>query len=88
MINVLFLHKFPEDKESVPEGWLSDINPNAMVLHEQALADRYLTKAAVLDRFQFERTGFFTVDSLTTPERMVFNQIVGLKEDKGKQAKK
>ena len=36
--------------------------------------------AKVQDKFQFIRTGFFTVDSkYTTDEKLVFNRIVSLK---------
>jgi glutaminyl-tRNA synthetase len=36
------------------------------------------------DRFQFERNGFFCVDTASSPTRQVFNLTVGLKEDAGK----
>jgi len=36
------------------------------------------------DRIQFEREAYFIVDKDTTPEKMVFNRIVSLKEDKHK----
>ena len=41
-----------------------------------------------LDRptFQFQRTGFFCVDSDSTKKKPVFNRVVALREDKEKQA--
>jgi glutaminyl-tRNA synthetase len=33
-----------------------------------------------LDYLQFQRTGYFTLDYDTTPEHLVFNKTVGLKD--------
>jgi len=80
----LFLHQFPEDQTVVPDGYLSDINPASLVVKSGALCDASLTGVPPLTTFQFERVGFFAVDPDSTPERLVFNRTVGLKEDKGK----
>ena len=34
--------------------------------------------------YQFERVGYFVVDSDSEPDRLVFNRTVSLREDKGK----
>nr|AAT68085.1 glutaminyl-tRNA synthetase [Danio rerio] len=80
----LFLHKNPEDPAEVPAGFLSDINPNSLTVIESALVDRSVGKAKVFDKFQFERVGYFSVDADSTPEKLVFNRTVTLKEDPGK----
>ncbi|KAH7724037.1 glutaminyl-tRNA synthetase [Aphelenchoides avenae] len=80
----LFKHKNPENKEEVPGGFLSDINPNTLSVLRNARIDRSVAGAKVLDRFQFERIGFFAVDPDSTPEKLVFNRTVALKEDAGK----
>uniref|UniRef100_A0A3Q3XQM8 Glutamine--tRNA ligase n=1 Tax=Mola mola TaxID=94237 RepID=A0A3Q3XQM8_MOLML len=80
----LFLHKNPEDPSEVPNGFLSDINPNSMHIISNALVDTSVKGAKVLDRFQFERVGYFTVDSDSTNDTLVFNRTVTLKEDPGK----
>jgi len=80
----LFLHQTPEDPAVVPGGYLSDINPESLVVKTDALCDAALKGAAPLSTFQFERVGFFTVDADSTAEKLVFNRTVGLKEDKGK----
>lgn len=84
IINHLFLHKNPEDKEAVPNGWMSDVNPNSMVVINNAVVDAGINGAKEGDSFQFERFGFFTIDSDTTSDKIVLNQIVSLKEDAGK----
>lgn len=80
----LFKHKNPENKEEVPGGFLSDINPNTLSVLRNALIDRSAAGAKVLDRFQFERIGFFAVDPDSTLEKLMFNRTVALKEDAGK----
>ncbi|XP_057212200.1 glutamine--tRNA ligase [Triplophysa rosa] len=80
----LFLHKNPEDPAEVPAGFLSDINPDSLNVVESALVDRSVSTAKVFDKFQFERLGYFSVDPDSTPEKLVFNRTVTLKEDPGK----
>uniref|UniRef100_A0A1B6ID08 Probable glutamine--tRNA ligase n=1 Tax=Homalodisca liturata TaxID=320908 RepID=A0A1B6ID08_9HEMI len=79
----LFNHKNPEDTTAVPNGFLSDVNPNSLKV-EQAFADQSLLSVKPLDKFQFERIGFFAVDPDSTSSKLVFNRIVTLKEDAGK----
>lgn len=80
----LFFHKNPEDPSEVPGGFLSDINPESLKIIPQAYVDSTVKNAKVLDRFQFERLGFFAVDRDSTPAKMVFNRTVTLKEDPAK----
>lgn len=54
---------------------------NAQSLTEVACkAERALTEANVGDRFQFMRVGYYVLDRDSSPERLVFNEIVGLKD--------
>ncbi|XP_056896848.1 glutamine--tRNA ligase [Takifugu flavidus] len=80
----LFIHKNPEDPSEVPNGFLSDINPNSLNTISNALVDTSVKGAKVLDKFQFERVGYFSVDPDSTEEKLVFNRTVTLKEDPGK----
>ncbi|KAF7695069.1 glutamine--tRNA ligase [Silurus meridionalis] len=80
----LFLHKNPEDTSEVPNGFLSDINPNSLKVIKSALIDRSVSKAKVFDKFQFERVGYFSLDPDTTADKLIFNRTVTLKEDPGK----
>lgn len=79
----LFNHKNPEDTNEVPDGFLSDINPNSLKV-EMGFADQSLLSAKPFDKFQFERIGFFSVDPDSTKNSMIFNRTVTLKEDAGK----
>lgn len=73
-------------------SWLKLLNPDSCAEHE-AVVERDLAQAAgpparSADRpaFQFQRLGFFCVDTDSTAEAPVFNRIVPLKEDKEKKA--
>ena len=45
-----------------------------------------LAQAKVGDKFQFERLGYFAVDPESTPEKLVFNRTVTLKESSSAKA--
>nr|CAG4648499.1 EOG090X01EL [Polyphemus pediculus] len=79
----LFLHKNPEDPSEVPNGFLSDINPNSLTVFK-AMADQYISNAQVYNKYQFERVGFFSVDPDSNNQLLVFNRTVLLKEDSSK----
>uniref|UniRef100_A0A8D3DJ73 Glutamine--tRNA ligase n=1 Tax=Scophthalmus maximus TaxID=52904 RepID=A0A8D3DJ73_SCOMX len=80
----LFLHKHPEDPSEVPSGFLSDINSNSLQVISSALVDTSVKGAKVLDKFQFERVGYFSLDPDSTADKLIFNRTVTLKEDPGK----
>ncbi|XP_031700186.1 glutamine--tRNA ligase [Anarrhichthys ocellatus] len=80
----LFVHKNPEDQSVVPNGFLTDINPSSLHVIGGALVDTSVKGATVLDKFQFERVGYFSLDPDSTADKLVFNRTVTLKEDPGK----
>ena len=57
------------------------INPNSLEIVNNAKVETYLKNAKKGDRFQFERQGYFCVDSkYSTKEKLVFNRTVTLKD--------
>ncbi len=46
----------------------------------EAFIEPSLKTAKVLDRFQFQRLGYFCVDKDTTENRLVFNRTVPLRD--------
>ncbi|WP_051144644.1 glutamine--tRNA ligase/YqeY domain fusion protein [Perlucidibaca piscinae] len=60
------------------------INPESLTVIREARLEPALAAAQQGERFQFEREGYFAVDSDSTPERLVFNRTVGLKDSWGK----
>ncbi|TMS39356.1 hypothetical protein L596_005894 [Steinernema carpocapsae] len=84
MYDRLFKHKNPEDAEVVPGGFLEDCDTDSLTVLRNVYVDKYLASSKVYDKFQFERTGFFSVDQDSTNGNLVFNRTVMLKEDAGK----
>ena len=59
---------------------LDNLNPNSLEIVTGAKLEPSLATAAVGDRFQFERVGYFCVDPDSTPEKLVFNRTLPLKD--------
>jgi glutaminyl-tRNA synthetase len=57
------------------------INPNSLKIVPDAKLEPFVKSAKPGDRFQFERQGYFCVDTKhTTKEKLVFNRTVTLKD--------
>lgn len=80
LYDYLFLKPNPSD---VPDGsdWRSNINPNSLQVLSNCKLEPELRKLNIGDKVQFERQGYFCVDPDTTPEKMVFNRTVTLKDE-------
>lgn len=67
----------------VEGDWIDDINPNSMVVCPRARVPRYVAEQAKNNtspkRYQFERSGYFIVDTSSTAKHLVFNRIVELR---------
>jgi glutaminyl-tRNA synthetase len=74
----LFMTPNPED---VPEGetFLSNLNPDSL-RKIKAFTEPSIKDVKPLQHFQFERIGYFNVDSDSTPGKPVFNRTVSLKD--------
>lgn len=73
----LILDDLPENEG---KHFLEQINPNSMEVIQGYIESTGVQGIQPLDKFQFVRHGFFTVDSkYSTPEKPVFNRIVPLK---------
>jgi len=79
------LFKTPNpDKGEEGAGFLNNINPESLVVLKGCRAEPSLAAATVDDRFQFEREGYFCLDSKdATAERPVFNRTVTLRDSWG-----
>lgn len=64
------------------------INPDSLKVRTNCYVEDYLKDARPLDRFQFQRIGYFNVDSDSTPEKLVFNRTVSLKDSWAKEQKR
>jgi glutaminyl-tRNA synthetase len=71
-----------EDPESASEGktFLDYLNPHSLEVLQDAQAEPSLAGAAPGARVQFERLGYFCVDSDSKPGSLVFNRTVSLRD--------
>ncbi|MCG3192323.1 MAG: glutamine--tRNA ligase/YqeY domain fusion protein [Thermoanaerobaculia bacterium] len=78
------------DPDDVPEGkdFLSNLNPESLVVSTTCRVEPGLSQAKALDFFQFERLGYFVADPDSTPERLIFNRSVALRDSWAKIEKK
>lgn len=56
------------------------INPDSLEIIEGAKVERSLQDAKPMDRFQFLRKGYYCVDQSSTPDMLVFNRTVMLRD--------
>jgi glutaminyl-tRNA synthetase len=62
------------------DDFLADINPHSCETILSARVEPALATAAVGERFQFERVGYFCVDPDSKPGALVFNRTIGLRD--------
>lgn len=81
----LFLQENPD---VVEEGktFVDNINPDSLRI-VRGYIEPALANAKLGENFQFERLGYFTIDKDTTPENIVFNRTVTLKDSWAKENK-
>lgn len=72
----LFTVAEPDRQE---KDFLEYVNPDSLKI-VTAFVEPSLKTAQAGEQFQFQRLGYFTVDTDTTPEKLVFNKTVGLKD--------
>jgi len=79
-----------EDPESAPEGktFLDYLNPHSLEVLTSAQAEPSLAGAPPGTRVQFERLGYFCVDSDSRDGALVFNRTVSLRDAWAKIANK
>lgn len=78
LLDRLFANMDPDD---VPEGtdWKTGINPDSLKV-VTGFVEPALQNVSPLDRFQFERLGYFSVDYDSKPDKLVFNRTVTLRD--------
>jgi glutaminyl-tRNA synthetase len=71
-----------EDPDSVPDGrtFLDYLNPQSLEVLRDARAEPSLAGATPGTRVQFERLGYFCVDTDSRPGALVFNRTVSLRD--------
>ncbi|KEQ29777.1 glutamate--tRNA ligase [Pedobacter antarcticus 4BY] len=73
----LFSVESPDSEEGDFKDYL---NSDSVRVIKQAYIEPYLAQADMDSRYQFIRKGYYCLDLESTPEHLVFNQTVGLKD--------
>ena len=73
----LFTHENPDGNKEV--DFKEYINPDSLKVIT-GYVEPSLKTAVSGDKFQFQRVGYFCVDKDSTPEKLVFNKTVGLRD--------
>ncbi|NVJ88555.1 MAG: glutamine--tRNA ligase/YqeY domain fusion protein [Flavobacteriaceae bacterium] len=76
----LFLDEAPDAHKD--KDFMEFLNPNSLEVIN-AFVEPSLQTSNIGDRFQFQRLGYFNVDDDSTPDNLVFNKTVGLRDSWG-----
>lgn len=74
----LFLDEAPDSHKD--RDYMEFVNPDSLEIIT-AFVEPSLQSAKIGTQFQFQRLGYFNVDDDTTSEKLVFNKIVGLRDN-------
>nr|WP_068889784.1 glutamine--tRNA ligase/YqeY domain fusion protein [Pedobacter panaciterrae] len=77
MYDRLFTSESPDSEEGDFKDYL---NPNSIEVIKRAYIEPYLANADKDARYQFIRKGYYCLDKDSTPENLVFNRTVSLKD--------
>ncbi len=70
-----------EEKNCSPlEAMKEIINPNSLEIRKNCYVEKFVATLPKLSYLQFQRIGYFNIDSESTPDHLVFNRTVGLKD--------
>lgn len=82
----LFVSEDPSGEKDVDFRDL--LNPNSLQILEKCYIEPHVKTGKALDHYQFERLGYFNIDSASTDNKLVFNRTVSLKDDWNKSQQK
>jgi glutaminyl-tRNA synthetase len=75
------LFSVPNPDGNKEKSYLDFMNPDSLEILSNALVEPFMKDAKPQDRVQFERHGYFCVDTkYTTDKKLVFNRTVTLKD--------
>lgn len=68
------------EEQEEEKDFIKQLNPNSLEVLANCLVEPSLAGAASGSRYQFMRKGYFCVDPDSTPDKLVFNRIVSLRD--------
>jgi glutaminyl-tRNA synthetase len=75
----LFTKENPNDFDE-GQDFMANLNPNSLEVLLDCKIEPSLRGGIIGTRYQFERLGYFTVDHDSSPEKLVFNRTIGLRD--------
>lgn len=84
----LYDRLFQDENPAAAEDFRTSINPDSLKVVERAFVEPDLANAEPGKGYQFLRIGYYTLDTKSTPEHLVFNRTVTLKDSWAKEVKK
>jgi glutaminyl-tRNA synthetase len=79
LYDTLFTQEDPNNTED-GRDFIDNLNPKSLEILTGCKLEPALRKAVPMERYQFERLGYFCVDPDTLPGSLVFNRTVALKD--------
>ncbi|NQU95653.1 MAG: glutamine--tRNA ligase/YqeY domain fusion protein [Candidatus Omnitrophica bacterium] len=80
LYDTLFTKRDPEEAEE-GKDFISNLNPNSLIVLQSCQLEPGLKNAKPGSRYQFERQGYFCVDSVDSSDKnLIFNRIVSLRD--------
>ncbi len=70
-----------ENLNTIDDDFKNHLNPDSLTINTNAVLEPSLKDAKVGDQMQFERIGYFRVDEDSTPENLVFNRTITLRDN-------
>lgn len=78
----LYDRLFNEENPASYEGDFHDLlNPESLKVINNCKVEAWLKNVKPLDKFQFQKVGYFCVDKDSTSEHLIFNRTVSLKDN-------
>ena len=69
-------------------NFATDLNPQSLEIFEDARVEVAIAEFIPAEAMQFERQGYFVRDKRLTPERLVLNRTIGLRDTFAKEVGK
>lgn len=60
------------------------INPDSLQILQNCFVEKFVAEMPTYSYLQFQRIGYFNIDKESTPDKLIFNRTVGLKDNWGK----
>lgn len=83
----LYDRLFKTESPDAAEDFKTELNSDSLKI-TTAYLEPYAKNAKSGEKYQFERIGYFSVDYDSTPEKIIFNKTVGLKDNWAKKTQK